>query len=333
MGIKNLHKFLRKHASGAYKEVDLSQLRGMRVAIDINVYLFKFKSINKEKWMSSFTTFIYRLVKNGIQCVCVYDTKSPPEKNAKKEERKNRKQQIRDKIEEIETALKEYSEHNDTIPDALSVFAENSLLTDSIIVNNNNVENSLEKLRRQIVNVHKYDIKLTKEFLDLLNIPHIDSESEAETLCSHLCCNGKVDAVLSDDTDVLVYGTPVFLTKMNFAKETCIRINTTQVLDLLNLTLDQFVDLCIMSGTDYNDNIPQIGNEKAYKMIQKYGSLDVISDHYDVSVLNHSRIREIFSVPNEIMDVPVISEHTYTNTDLQVFARKCNIRIGWTLPL
>ena len=327
MGIKNLHRFLKKHAPTAYTEINLSDLRGKRVAIDVNVYLFKFKSINRDKWMNSFTMFIHRLVHNGIDCVCVYDTKAPPEKNAKKEERKTRKRQIKDKIEEIETAIKEYADNGGvTVPDALSMFAESSMLTDSIIVNSINVENGLERLRRQVINVHKSDITMTKEFLDIYKIPYLDSDSEAETLCSHLCCHGKVDAVLSDDTDVLVYGTEMLLTKLNFSKETCIMVDGKKVLEELGLTHEQFVDLCIMSGTDYNDNIPQIGNEKAYKLIQKYTNLDSISDFYDVTILNFPRIREIFQIPNQVIDLMFPDRSLIDKKELYSFTRKYNLK-------
>jgi 5'-3' exonuclease len=48
-----------------------------------------------------------------------------------------------------------------------------------------------------------------------------------------------------------------------------------------------------MCGTDYNKNIFKVGPEKAYRLIKEFGSIDKI-EGYDISVLNHIRVREIF---------------------------------------
>jgi hypothetical protein len=52
-----------------------------------------------------------------------------------------------------------------------------------------------------------------------------------------------------------------------------------------------------MCGTDYNRNIPKIGPEKAYRLLQKYESLENIEiccKHLDISILNYKRVRELF---------------------------------------
>ena len=51
-------------------------------------------------------------------------------------------------------------------------------------------------------------------------------------MCSDLCLQGKIDAVLSEDTDVLAYGAPVFLTKINTQNGTCYRIKHDELLKL-----------------------------------------------------------------------------------------------------
>ena len=88
MGIKNLHRFLRKHTPSAYREnVSLSEYADKIVAVDINLYLYRYKSIHKDKWLPVFLNFILMLKQHRIDLVCVYDTKAPVEKNIKKEER------------------------------------------------------------------------------------------------------------------------------------------------------------------------------------------------------------------------------------------------------
>ena len=68
------------------------------------------------------------------------------------------------------------------------------------------------------------------------------------------------------------------------------------MLESLKLNSDEFLDLCIMCGCDYNKNIYRVGPEKAYKYIQKYSSIEEIASNttLDVSILNHIRGRELF---------------------------------------
>jgi intein/homing endonuclease len=115
--------------------------------------------------------------------------------------------------------------------------------------------------------------------------------------CSDLCKRGLVDGVLSEDTDVLAYAAPIFLSKININNGTCIRIKYDHLLSELELKCNEFLDLCIMCGTDYNKNIPRVGPEKSYKYIQKHSTIEEIGEknpELDTSILNHVRGRELF---------------------------------------
>jgi flap endonuclease-1 len=115
--------------------------------------------------------------------------------------------------------------------------------------------------------------------------------------------------VASEDTDVLAYGTPTFITKINTSDETCVEINYEELTTALGLTQEQFTDLCIMCGTDYNENMKGIGPDKSYKLLVENGlieDLEKIVDNktgelkFDTSVLKYKRGREMFSTPEVI---------------------------------
>ena len=114
-------------------------------------------------------------------------------------------------------------------------------------------------------------------------------------MCSDLCKRKLVNAVLSEDSDVLAYESPILLLKLNILTGKCLQIKYTNVLKSLYLTSSQFLDFCIMCGTDYNKNIYRIGPDKAYKLIKNYSTIENISKFIDTSVLNYIRIREIFT--------------------------------------
>ena len=90
----------------------------------------------------------------------------------------------------------------------------------------------------------------------------LQATHEGEQLCAMLAWEGKVDAVFSTDTDLLVYATPLVINdfgKFAYNPETKITeeyyecVQFDGILDSLKISYNTFVDLCIMSGCDYND--------------------------------------------------------------------------------
>ena len=188
------------------------------------------------------------------------------------------------------------------------------------------IEYEILKKQKQAVSITQEDFETSKKLLDIAGIPWFDAVAEAETTCSDLCIRNKVDVVFSDDTDVLCYGAPIFVTKMNTADNTVVVVKHASVLEKLGLTKEQFTDFCIMCGTDYNKNIPKIGPEKAYKLIKDFGDIDAIAaSGIDVSVLNHKRVREIFK-EYEQKDVDVSYCKQPNIQDLVEFVLKNNIK-------
>lgn len=311
MGIKNLHKFLKKHAKSIYNEISLEKYRNKSIAIDINIYLYRYKNIYRQNWLNGIFNLLMTLREYNINIVCIYDSKAPIEKNEKKKERKEKKRNAEKKIAEIKHDLELYHETlqiSELLQEIIKKHHKKGksrllLINESlnILMNEEYIEDELYQLQKQIINITYEDILLSKELLDLLQIPWYDSKTEAETMCSYMACYKLIDAVLTHDTDVLVYGTPYFLSSLNIKTRTCIEIQYESILKELNITNEQFVDFCIMCGTDYNKNIHRIGNEKAYNLIKDYKSLDEIT-HLDLTILNYRRVRDIFKVPEMTLD-------------------------------
>ena len=66
-------------------------------------------------------------------------------------------------------------------------------------------------------------------------------------------------------------------------------------IEAFHFTKDQMIDFCIMCGTDYNNNIPKIGNAGAFKLIEKYKNIDNIPDLANIELLNHKVVRNLFT--------------------------------------
>jgi len=339
MGIANLNKLLRKHCPQIYEDIHISEYSFKKIAIDISLYLCKFKAICGDSWLTAFVNLVSCLRKNEVHCVFIYDGIATSDKDAEKKRRVDDRIKLTDQVCILEEALEKYDRTNE-IDKILIEFYKKSMTrvanqkrlmskvkTDSTI-DMNIVRDLIKKKRGQILNITADDFTLTKKLFDILKVPYYTAPTEAETMCSHMCKTGFVDAVLSEDTDVLAYGSPIFLNNINTTNGTCIRIKYKEVLEELDLFNDEFLDVCIMCGTDYNSNMPGIGPEKAYKLIQQYSTIEDIAKNtgMDISILNHVRCRQLFKEYAKIPDFKVPYCGSPDFEILQEFIVKYNVK-------
>lgn len=306
MGINNLNKLLRSKCPEVYREIHISEYAYKRIAIDISLFLCKFKAIYNEKWLSAFVNLVCCLRRNEIHCVFIYDTGSPAEKEQEKADRVKQREKNIQKAKDLEHHLQVYFDTEEIHPMLLEYSSKQvssgpRLLKPSAPIKRveldiDAIQTKLLKMKSNILNISEADFELTKELFSILDIPFFLAPLEAETSCADLCIRGKVDAVLTEDTDVLAYGCPIFLSKINTTTDTCVEIRYENILESLSLTSEQFLDLCIMCGCDYNKNIPKIGPVNALKLLQLHKSIEGIekAKGIDVSILNHIRTRELF---------------------------------------
>ena len=334
MGIKNLHKFLRRHCPEIYVKKSLREYAYQKIAIDISVYLFTYKIIFGDQWLDAFIKLICCLRKNDIHCVFIYDGKAPSEKEIEKQKRRSSRDKQKEKIHEIETAIETFYQTNHVEEILLEIIKKKtSPMRQRLLKNTPKAfdiricEKYLEKKKSQIVNLTDEDFKSSKSLFKILGIPYYISPSEGETMCAHLALDNKVYGVLSADTDILAYGTPKFLTKINTTEETVVEIKVENILNKLNLTQKQFTDFCILCGTDYNPNLFRVGPEKAYKLMAEFKSIDDIKIH-DISSLNHIRVRELFSALPINFNIPFCKKPNYESLKGFLFHNNCKIHIS-----
>ncbi len=308
MGIQGLSTFIKRWPS-AIETIDIAEYAFKIIAVDTSLYMCKFKAVTGERWLSEFIRLVLSLRRNDIHCVFVYDTASPPEKLNEKKKRRDAREKSENKVDEIADILDTYDKTNILSPDDKQTLIDFqtqrkietpvSLLTQiRQELNMKAIRQEVEKIKKQNFNISPEDFKLTKKLFKILDVPYILAPMEAETTCADLCKRGIVDAVLSEDTDVLAYGCPVFLSKISFTKGagTCTRIVFSKLLEEMKMTEETFLDFCIMCGTDYNDNIPKVGSVTSYKLLIEHSSIENIElkTPHNISILNHVRVRELF---------------------------------------
>ncbi len=188
------------------------------------------------------------LMEKGVRPCWVFDGKPPEAKKRTLNERKKKKEQA-------EQNRQEALEEGDM--DKVLKYAGMSVKVTSQMTND------------------------AKELVRLLGLPVIEAPSEAEAECSIMAKAGKVYAVATEDMDCLTFGCPILLRDFTNKDDPVIEIKLDIVLKDLNITMDQFIDICILCGCDYADSIDGIGPIKAHKLIQEYKNIEGVLAYVD----------------------------------------------------
>jgi flap endonuclease-1 len=125
-----------------------------------------------------------------------------------------------------------------------------------------------------------------KDLIRLLGLPMIEAPSEAEAQCAVLAKSGKAYAVATEDLDCLTFGCPIQLRDFTNKDEPVIEIKLEKVLEGLNVTMDQFIDICILCGCDYTESIDGIGPIKAHKLIVEHKTIKGVLEYIKEYNLN-----------------------------------------------
>merc|ERR1712130_15748 len=258
MGIKGLTKLIQQHAEDSYKEGHIKSYFGRIIALDATMALYQFLIAVRHgadgvltndagETTSHIIGFFYRTIRmmeNGVKPIYIFDGKPPA---FKQEELKQRKE----KRDKAEIELKEAEEAGDTA---------------------------------KIVQMQKRTVKATREhvadcqkLLSLMGVPWYAAPGEAEAQCSRMCAQGIVYGAGTEDMDALTFGTTKLvrhLTDSEARKKPVLEFDLNKVLNGLDVTMAQFIDICILCGCDYCPSIRGIGPKKAYQYIKKWNNIE-----------------------------------------------------------
>ncbi|XP_056276696.1 probable flap endonuclease 1 homolog [Pseudoliparis swirei] len=118
------------------------------------------------------------------------------------------------------------------------------------------------------------------QLLKLLGVPVIQAPGDAEALCAWLVRQGTVDAVASEDMDTLPFGANILIRQLNAKKDSeVVEYSLTKLLEKLQISHEEFVDLCILLGCDYCDKIAGLGPKRALTLIQKHRTIENVVSH------------------------------------------------------
>ena len=175
----------------------------------------------------------------------------------------------------------------------------------------------LRKLRAAYKLVPRESASRFKKFFTDLGVPTITVSGDAERFCALYSAENRVPA-MSRDRDCFAFGAHSIIVDETDYKSPDSPIGqwafqiirTNQLLAAVGVDYDNFVDLCIFAGTDYNDNIKGLSFGKGIPLIKKHKYLENFP--IDLTELNYLEVRK------EFQQVPAKSLITHGSLDIDV---------------
>lgn len=290
MGIHGLTKLLGDAAPAALRGHGFETYFGRRVAIDASMHIYQFLIVvgrqgdqvltNEAGEVTAHLQGMFmrtaRLLQAGIKPVYVFDGKPPEMKGGELQKRLQKRA-------EAEAELKAAREAGD--------------------------QERVEKLSKRTQRATRAQSEQCKRLLRLMGVPVVQATCEAEATCARMQAAGRVYAVSTEDMDALTFGTLRLARHMMAPasqKKDVLEFSLEAALRELQLSMPEFIDLCILMGCDYCDTIRGIGPVRALQLMRKHRSIEEIVKQLDPAkypvpegfLESVQRARVLFSEPD-----------------------------------
>jgi flap endonuclease-1 len=260
------------------ESIKFEQLENKIVALDAANIIYQFLSSIRQvdgtplmdqngNITSHFSGILYRtssLIEKGIKPIYIFDGTSDVLKKGTQDKRREVKVESQKKMEE---ALEE-----GRIEDARKYAVRTSRMSPKI------VEGS-------------------KKLLELMGVPYIQAEGEGEAQASYMVEKGDAWCVGSQDYDCILFGAPRMVRNLTITggKANLEMIDLKKVLEKLEISREQLVDVAILVGTDFNRGVKGIGAKTGLKLIKEHGNILNVIENLDIQLeVEPEILRNIF---------------------------------------
>ena len=229
MGIKFLNKFLQENCDKSIWQINLSELNGKKIAVDISIYLYKYEA--DETLIENIYLMLSVFRHYNIIPIFIFDGKSPPEKKELLQKRRHDKTEAKNEYNKLK-----------------------ALLNNVDINEKHDIVSSMDQLKKQFIYINREKTEKVKDLIKAYGATYYDAPGEADELCAMLVIEKKVWACLSEDMDLFVYGCNRVLRYLSLTNHSVVLYYMKGILNELDMTQKDFREICVLSGTDYNIN-------------------------------------------------------------------------------
>ena len=249
MGVKDLWPLL----GGASTEVNIVDLHGQTVAVDLSSWIFESFSagnVSEKITKPHIRTLFYlvcKLIKYGIKPIFVIEGTAPSLKGRLLEKRK---------------LLRETSKSK--------CGAYMATKSPSKTIAGSPTKSSDRESPTKLGGSHQITDECC-ELLDCFGIPHIQAVGEAEATCAMLNKSGLVDGCMTNDCDVFLFGANKVY--RNFScndKETTVKCYSMDSIEKeCFLDRESLIAFALLVGCDYTDGVYGVGEGKASRFLSE----------------------------------------------------------------
>ena len=310
MGIHGFANFF----SSCYKEKELSSYLGKTMVVDGKFQLIRYgigiretgqdmfnmkgEVINHIHAIMAFSLLMLRL---GIKPVYIFDGKPPEIKRDTIDLRNSNKNKAHNKLSDIE---------------------------------DKNSKEYIKQFKRSY-SVSNEQIKECYDLLDYIGIPYITANGEADPYCANLCKNKEIYGIISNDSDILVFGAKTLLKDFTgkgrikeislediyeYMKYKANEIRVHLELDLIDIiTHENFIDFAILLGTDYISHIKGFSADQLFEYFVQ-GNLDISKtiEIMKCHILSLPKSKFDYYIPDNFVEKAIEVKKYYQTTDLDI---------------
>lgn len=337
MGVEGLYKFINNNFFDVYETINIMDLKKKSCIIDgiqhIYTQLIYMRAKNKEVISYNglnishihglLNSLIYYL-KNMVVPFFIFDGRSPEIKKKKIEERRSNLKNNLKKLREIRNSMKDAdyytSDENDiniqdkiifgTPPDQINIEED---IED--VPRRSSFDDNIEyqRIYKKSIILKDYFIIDWMEILDLLGIPCIRAEGEADPLCSYILNKNKyIFGIISDDSDMLIFGAPRIMRKTVNQQFKVIELYklVTMIESKLRLEIDyniifneeDLINFSVLLGTDYGNFNLKKKYDNSYDLLKEYILNKKITDYIEDDELDKFNLIKEYYMKNNFDD-------------------------------
>ncbi|XP_009360805.2 exonuclease 1 [Pyrus x bretschneideri] len=178
---------------------------------------------------------------------------------------------------------------------------------------------------------------IARELIQVLkqeNVCYVVAPYEADAQMTFLAVSKQVEAVITEDSDLIPFGCPRIIFKMDkFGQGVEFQysmLHRNKDLSFSGFTKQMLLEMCILSGCDYLQSLPGMGLKRAHALIKKFTSYDKVIKHlkystasvpplYDESfkkaILTFQHQRVYDPVSQDIVYLSEMSDHVVDDFD------------------
>ncbi|MED6197253.1 hypothetical protein PIB30_054994 [Stylosanthes scabra] len=222
-----------------------------------------------------------------------------------------------------------------------------------------NLENEQKKLERNAESVNSELFTECQELLQMFGLPYIIAPMEAEAQCAFLETAKLVDGVITDDSDVLLFGARSVYKNIFDDRKYVETYFMEDIEKELGLSREKLVRMALLLGSDYTEGVSGIGIVNAIEVVNAFpeedglmkfrhdskeleGLLDYDQEIKQTFFEKHRNVSKNWHIPSSFPSETVISAYyspqvdkstepfTWGKPDHLVLRKLCWEKFGWT---